>query len=239
MIASIDCLYINIDKHYRGRHKKTAGIACGLCLILFLFLGDGAEDIIPKGRAYTKVSIGVLVVVHAMVYPEPFEDILRRLVSVYDVVYPQVGNIAKDETREEAKGHISHDEAEQVEEGYAEQCTCQWRHGQAVFVLGIIVVNPMNEVLELGALLIGGGDMKQIAVDQVFDQGKGECTQNEVQRRQHSRNDAVVQAIGKYGDGGNTENTDRHEDVRAGKLFQKWVVKETTCSFVAWFRCFY
>lgn len=92
---------------------------------------------------------------------------------MYDVMHSQIGRISKQESRKEIQGVITHDQLEDQVKDSSVGSTHKRRHGQSVFVLGIVVMNTMNGILKFVLKSSVWLHVEEMLVHHVFHESEG------------------------------------------------------------------
>jgi hypothetical protein len=99
-------------------------------------------------------------------------------------------------------------------------------HSQALFILGIIVVDPVHFPLELLAGFRGRFDMINVSVNDIFDEGKKDGPGEEKTPDFDVGERGSLLSPPQQTCGVQDEHTDRHGDMGTGEAVQQLIVKQ-------------
>src|SRR5690606_28021837 len=105
--------------------------------------------------------------------PKDFQPVVGRFENMQNVMHAKVAGITNEESRQKCKNEVAEKKPEYKQEHCANGNAHHRWHSKPLFVLWIFVVNPVEGVLKFCFGFRIAGQVKYVAMDQVFRQGKG------------------------------------------------------------------
>jgi len=206
-------------------NKKAAWVEAACNIVEFLLcpkLWHGAVNVVPKWGRNPKSLVAVLVMVDAVVHPKRFENVFGRAESMHDVMHQQVRGITYNKARKKTEGVISHNQVKQAEKRGGKQKAYRNRHGQPFFVFGVVMVHPVEVVLDLFLEFGIGNHVEDITVHVVFHPGKKQKTDQESPARAQQGEPSLLQS-----DGHHYRSVDKKQGSGYGNVRSRQKVKQT------------
>ena len=135
------------------------------------------KDVIPKRRADAVSGLIIPVMMAKMILLQPEPHSVLHWKMMRRVVKHVVANVAEDQPGKDARRHATKDQKKKAVKKEREWDADTRRHDQSSRIVWIIVVNTVNDVVQPFSGSRLGFVMKDVPVDDVFEQCPEQNTQ--------------------------------------------------------------